>query len=246
MGKNIITYPNGMKGLSQIGKQLAIKRSRIVAGAKAKLFALEQVIAPYIKQKNILVYCGATRIMRDDADVSETDISDERQIIEVTRILGDKLKMDVCRFTSEEPIDKRGQIKTDFANGILQALIAIKCLDEGVNIPSIRTAFILASTTNPKEYIQRRGRVLRLFNPDPIKRPELKKEFAEIYDFITLPMRLDRVWMQTEEEVRRDSQLVKNELGRLKEFARLSMNPITSNTIIREIEEAYRIDTDNK
>ncbi|MFR7881409.1 MAG: helicase-related protein [Christensenellales bacterium] len=42
----------------------------------------------------------------------------------------------------------------------LQALVAIKCLDEGVNIPSIKTAFILASSTNPREYIQRRGRVL--------------------------------------------------------------------------------------
>jgi superfamily II DNA or RNA helicase len=182
--------------------------------------------------------------MRDDADVSEIDASDERQIKEVTRILGTKLNMDVRRFTSEEPIDDRRHIKDDFAQGRLQALIAIKCLDEGVNIPSIRTAFILASTTNPKEYIQRRGRVLRLFDPDPIKHPEQKKHFAEIYDFITLPMSLDRVWMLTEEEVRRDSQLVKNELGRLKEFARLAMNPIESNTAIREIEEAYRLDTE--
>lgn len=45
---------------------------------------------------------------------------------------------------------------------MLQVLVAIKCLDEGFNIPEIRTAFIIASTTNPKEYIQRRGRVLRL------------------------------------------------------------------------------------
>ncbi|MCC8068352.1 MAG: hypothetical protein LIO71_01100 [Ruminococcus sp.] len=55
-------------------------------------------------------------------------------------------------------------MKDQFAEGkILQALITIKCLDEGVNIPSIKTAFILTSTTNPKEYIQRRGRVLRLY-----------------------------------------------------------------------------------
>ena len=49
------------------------------------------------------------------------------------------------------------------------------------NIPSIKTAFILASSTNPKEYIQRRGRVLRTF---PGKR------HADIYDFITLPVPL--------------------------------------------------------
>lgn len=242
MGKCIITYPNGSTGLNNVGKMLAIKRSRVVAGAKAKLFALEKIMQPYKKAKNILVYCGATRVLREDSDVSETDVSDERQIYEATRILGGKLNMDVHRFTSEEPIDKRNELKESFAKGNLQALIAIKCLDEGVNIPSIKTAFILASTTNPKEYIQRRGRVLRLYNPDPVNHPELKKEFAEIYDFITLPMSLDKVWMLTEEEVKQDSQLVKNELSRMKEFARLSRNPISSNKTISEIEEAYRVD----
>lgn len=79
-------------------------------------------------------------------------------------------------------IEKRELIKSEFSSGEnLQALIAIKCLDEGVNIPSIKTAFILASTTNPKEYIQRRGRVLRLAKG---------KDFAEIYDFLTLPAAL--------------------------------------------------------
>lgn len=87
--------------------------------------------------------------------------------------------MKVSQFTSNESVEERAVLKREFAKGdTLQALIAIKCLDEGVNIPSIKTAFILASTTNPKEYIQRRGRVLRLSEG---------KEYAEIYDFITLP-----------------------------------------------------------
>ena len=72
---------------------------------------------------------------------------------------------------------------------VLQALVAIKCLDEGVNIPNIHTAFILASSTNPKEYIQRRGRVLR-------KAPG--KDYAVIYDFVTLPFPIDEIEMQSE------------------------------------------------
>ena len=72
--------------------------------------------------------------------------------------------MRITKFTSEESAEERERIKADFAEGKhLQALVAIRCLDEGVNIPSIRTAFILASSTNPKEYIQRRGRVLRKY-----------------------------------------------------------------------------------
>lgn len=77
--------------------------------------------------------------------------------------LGNELKMKVTHFTSSESAAEREVIKRRFADADpYQAIVAIKCLDEGVNIPSIKTAFILASTTNPKEYIQRRGRVLRL------------------------------------------------------------------------------------
>lgn len=114
----------------------------------------------------------------------------------------------------------------------MQALVAIKCLDEGVDIPDIRTAFILASTTNPKEYIQRRGRVLRLAEG---------KQYSEIYDFVTLPRELDDVLSLTEQQIKREISLVKNELRRMIEFSRLSLNEIDSYDLIREISEAYNI-----
>ena len=80
----------------------------------------------------------------------------------------------------------------------MQALVAIRCLDEGVNIPSIETAFIMASSTNPKEYVQRRGRVLRKF-------PGKKR--AVIYDFVTLPIPLDDVAGYPEDIVRSSKSL---------------------------------------
>ena len=106
-----------------------------------------------------------------------------------------------------------------------------------INIPGIRTAFILASTTNPKEYIQRRGRVLR-------KAPN--KAYAEIYDFITLPRPLDSVSALTEDQAKRDLSLVKNELARVKEFGRLSMNPMDAESLIWEIQDAYNITSDEQ
>ena len=73
-------------------------------------------------------------------------------------MLHNEYDMKVSQFTSREKNSERERLKKEFADGKnLQALIAIRCLDEGVNIPQIKTAFILASTTNPKEYIQRRG-----------------------------------------------------------------------------------------
>jgi len=139
--------------------------------------------------------------------------------------------MKVSQFTSNEDIEERVILKNEFSKGDnLQALIAIKCLDEGVNIPKIKVAFILASTTNPKEYIQRRGRVLRLAEG---------KDYAEIYDFITLPRKLEKVPSLTEERMKRELTLVKNELSRAKEFARLAMNGSQANIIIDDIIEAY-------
>ena len=231
IAKYLIKGKNGKFKLSERGKKIALKRARLVAGAINKIEALEEVITPYKVDKHILVYCGATKVLDPDKESTEVDDDDLRQIDIVTDLLGNKMKMKVSQFTSNESVEERAILKKEFAAGdTLQALIAIKCLDEGVNIPSIRTAFILASTTNPKEYIQRRGRVLRLADG---------KDYAEIYDFITLPRPLNEVSSITEEEMKRELTLVKNELCRAEEFARIAMNCVSCSSVLDDIREAY-------
>ena len=232
MSKCIIKDKNGRYKLNKRGEILALQRARLVAGASEKLSALREEIVPYVKDNNLLIYCGATKVLDEAADRTYSDSEDIRQIEAVTNILGNEFNMEVARFTSEENVEVRATIKEQFLKGKLQAIVAIKCLDEGVNIPGIRTAFILASTTNPKEYIQRRGRVLR-------KAPN--KPYAEIYDFVTLPRPLDEVSSLTIEQAQRDLSLVKNELARIKEFGRLSMNSMVANDLVWDIEEAYHI-----
>ena len=221
--------------LDTIGEQLAYKRARLIAGVSGKLEKLREVITPYKDKHFILVYCGATNVENENK-VNYDDPDEIKQITSVTKLLGEELCMDVAKFTAEEDMEQREAIKNHFKHGDdLQAIVAIKCLDEGVNIPGIRTAFILASTTNPKEYIQRRGRVLRLS-------PETGKEFAEIYDFVTLPRPLDEIYGLSEAELSMDLALVRNELMRMIEFSRLSMDAITSRKLIWNIEAAYNID----
>ena len=145
-------------------------------------------------------------------------------------MLREEYGMRVQKFTSEESTEEREEIIRQYKNQEIQALVAIKCLDEGMNIPSIKTAFILASSTNPKEYIQRRGRVLRKFEG---------KLYAEIYDFITIPRPLDEADSVPFEFNRVDRRLVEREFTRLKDFSSLSSNPSRSFEIIKEIEEAY-------
>lgn len=233
IGKCMMKGKNGKMKLSSRGERLALQRSRIVAGARNKVTMLEEVIQPYIHDKHILVYCGATKGLEQNQDRSDVDSEDIRQIDMVTDLLGNKLGMDVSQFTSKESVEEREVLKREFSAGdTLKVLIAIKCLDEGVNIPKIKTAFILASTTNPKEYIQRRGRVLRLAEG---------KEYAEIYDFITLPYGIEEVTSLTTAQVKRNSTLVKNELRRAEEFSRIAVNMVESASLIDEIKDAYGI-----
>ena len=226
---------HGKLNITERGKKLLLQRARIVAGAKAKLDALRELMVKYKDETHMLVYCGATRIQTFDEDVSEVDEEGERQIVAVSKILGNEFGMKVTHFTSSESADKREIIKQRFSTADpYQAIVAIKCLDEGVNIPSIKTAFILASTTNPKEYIQRRGRVLRLAKDKP---------YAVIYDFVTLAGTIDEV-DQYSSDYNCKKALARKELLRIKEFGKLALNSRDSDELIKDIECAYSITTD--
>jgi superfamily II DNA or RNA helicase len=235
ISKCIIIDKYGKSKLTEKGKYLALERARLIAGARGKIDKLKELIKDYLYRKHILIYCGATKSLKENEDYTSVDDVEIRQIDEVTDILGNSLGMKVSQFTSKESIEERERLKKEFDKGEnLQALIAIKCLDEGVNIPNIQVAFILASTTNPKEYIQRRGRVLRLSS---------NKEYAEIFDFVVLPRDLKEVTYLTQEQLKRDQTLVKKELARAEEFSRLSMNLGASESIIDEIKATYRLDS---
>ena len=220
--------------LSEYAKQLLIKRSRVIAGARSKLSELKKQMETYKDDKHILVYCGATTIK--DADAEDMDFG-ARQIDLVTNLLGNEMGMRVGRFTSQESAQERAHIRTAFADGeMLQALVAIKCLDEGVNIPSIKTAFILASSTNPKEYIQRRGRVLRKFPG---------KDYAVIFDFITLPFPVDTLSFQRDEVINSTKGLVKREIIRMLDFAEIAENPSETYDLIYDLKHGFGITEDD-
>ena len=223
---------NGNYKITEHGKTLMLARSRIVAGARSKLVKLREIMENYKTDTHMLVYCGATKVHDFSTDSSEPDEEGERQIVLVSKILGNELNMKVRHFTSSESAEEREIIKEKFAAADpYQAIVAIKCLDEGVNIPSIRTAFILASTTNPKEYIQRRGRVLRLAKNKP---------FAVIYDFVTLI----RPLKETDEyssDYKFERSLAKREAVRIKEFGEIALNSREAYSLLNDMEDILGI-----
>jgi superfamily II DNA or RNA helicase len=106
--------------------------------------------------------------------------------------------------------DKTKQIIRSFQEGTLHVLTAKRVLDEGVNIPQIEKAFILASTTVERQWVQRRGRLLRTCR-------EVGKTHSEIHDFIALPPEMDNI----DDEAHT---LIRSELLRVQEFASLALN----------------------
>lgn len=217
------------KHIPDAAKPFLLKRAKLIAGAENKLVALKKAIEPYKDKKHLLVYCGATTL-----DSQYADSDSLKQIQVVCKMLGNGLNMKVAKFTAEEDMKQRQNIKNLFSKGdMLQVLVAIKCLDEGFNIPEIRTAFIIASTTNPKEYIQRRGRVLRLAKG---------KEYAEIYDFITLPRPLEETYNLTASEQKYEQGLIKREFERMKEFNRMAINSVENNkNLIWKLIDSYKL-----
>lgn len=221
-----ILKEDGKIKLTERAKIYLIKRARLVAGAKMKLSKLRELFQNKKESNYNLIYCGSTYVENEEYD------DEIRQIEAVTRILGNEMDMRIAKFTAEETMEERENIIRDFNDGkTLQGIVAIKCLDEGVNIPSIKNVYILASSTNPREFIQRRGRVLRKYKG---------KNFAYIYDFITLPRDLNKVSLVGNDVLKFDYSLIKKELIRSKEFASLALNKYESLKILEQIEEMYK------
>lgn len=211
--------------LDDIGKMILLKRARLIASASNKIRFLVKEISKYKNDDGILIYCGATNMLNDEIDKAEI-----RQIDLISRTIYKNFRMVSSQFTANEDRETREKIINMFVEKKVQAVVAIKCLDEGVNIPSIKTAFILASSTNPKEHIQRRGRVLRLSE---------NKTYADIYDFIVLPREVNHAISLAEDEKKIDYGLVKRELKRLNEFSKLAINSSSGFKVVQEILNVY-------
>ena len=192
--------------------QLLIHRSRVIKGAKNKLIKFRNILNnDGFDLKHCLIYCADTTQLDDAASILY-----EHGII-------------FHRFTAEEKPEIRELLLNEFASGVKDVLLAIKCLDEGVDVPSTKTAIILASSHNPIEFIQRRGRILR---------PHADKEVAVIHDLIVLPRYLPK---DSTPIISFEKTIIKNELERLKEFSRSAINPEHSEKIIQELTVKYQL-----
>ena len=170
-------------------------RLRVISMAEAKQSNIDSIIANIKENEHFVVYCGDGRLF--DCDAGE----ELRHIVAVKKILSQH-GYKASQFTATENMAMRIDLVDAFNKGEISALAAIRCLDEGINIPSIKSALILSSNDDYREFVQRRGRILRTYG---------NKEYANIYDVIVLPSTDMQGW-------------AKIEFRRFLEYARLALN----------------------
>ena len=195
----------------QILKMLLIRRAELLNRAENKLDVLSELVDQQEEITQTLFYCAPG------------------QIDDVLHLLGWTKGLLVHQFTAEEDPNERQQLLSDFANQNLQALVAMKCLDEGVDVPSTRTAYFLASSSNPREFIQRRGRILR-------RSPG--KEYSVIHDLIAVP---PTVWSASRDDKTFETErsIIRRELTRFKEFAEPAINKYKAMEEIWDVARRY-------
>lgn len=184
-------------------QRLQEERAAILKKAHDKFSVLRRVLESIEDYSGTLIYC-----------------SDRDQMNQVIDIIPD-FGITYRTFTGDEGtsprmeyngLSERDWILESFEANEIQALIAMKCLDEGVDIPSARVGIIMASTTNPREFIQRRGRLLRRHNG---------KDKAHIYDMIVAPLFADAKDAEVLKTARR---IFQKEMERVEEFAKDALN----------------------
>lgn len=199
--------------------ELISNRHEIVDNASNKYGSLKNILDNIPNIQHTLVYCSP------------------RQIESVQKILNEKAIIQ-HKFTMKEGVNKRKEysglsqreyLLKNFDEGVYQALVAIKCLDEGVDIPSAKIAVMMSSTRNPIQYVQRRGRILR-------RAPG--KEKAIIYDLIVIP----QPDLEDYEYKKVERELIQKEIDRYREFAATAINHEDCLNVITELEKKLGVD----
>lgn len=209
-------YYNLLKNISeQHGKidiNLYRERSDLIRKSKVYLPALNDILNEIEfnneKMRHILTFCPPGR----------EDTTQDLRLIEEVKAIYEKREIFCSSITAETKQNDRPKILEKFDNGFFKVLLAIGCLDEGFDLPSTRRAIMLYSIDRERQFVQRRGRVLRKAKG---------KDFAIIHDIIILPHNADLDPSEAE-------RLLEKEMRRYRTFAKLSSNSSEASSIVEE------------
>ncbi len=219
--------------IKSVFEKLLLKRKRIINKAKGKDEALSEVIAKLIEKSEKIEYCFTYVPPGEWKGSSISDDQDSVRIVRQMQSTFDQKLPGIRTHVYLGETKNRKQVLESFEKGEINVLLAINCLDEGVNVPRTAIGIFTSSTGNPRQYIQRRGRLLR-------NHPE--KNRAIIFDMIVIPQVFEE--FKKNEFFRIQKNLVKNELMRVGYFAKLSENFYDTKETLDELCNFYKLDLD--
>lgn len=216
---------------STLVDMLLLARKRIIHKATNKIDAFKDILRDEFRQKGNLKYTLVYVPEGLEPDYSQTDVDTETEedislINEYTKAVSatDESLM-VKQYTASSK--NRGEILKSYEEGKVHVLTSMKCLDEGVDVPRSELAIFCSSTGNPRQFIQRRGRVLRLHKD---------KVHAVIHDLVVVP----KISVE-ESNYDMERNLVKKELERVVDFSNLAMNKMNTYESLREVLNYYNL-----
>jgi len=194
-------------------EKLLLERARLIWRAENKLVALLQLVSRLKAAAaasgealcHTLVYCAP---------------GEHSVVLRQLSALG----LRCHEFVHYVSLRDRVKVLDAFSAGDIEVLVAVKCLDEGVDVPSTRTAIFMASTTNPREFVQRRGRVLRRYPG---------KNVATLFDLVVVPPLPAADWPDSGRSV------LRREMPRVAEFCATARNEYAARGAMRGIVDAY-------
>lgn len=195
-------------------------RLKTISMAEEKIKNISKIFSGIEDKDHTIIYCSDGKINTEQEEI--------RHLEHVLGLINNSIlslgpSIKASKFTATEDINTRLQLIDNFNKGKINYLVAIRCLDEGINIPSIKSALILSSNDNYREFVQRRGRILRLYtDPDTYE----EKQKSDIYDVIVLPSTGNKSFVEIE-------------LRRFYEYSRLAINGDSLSKQLNELLDKY-------
>jgi superfamily II DNA or RNA helicase len=203
----------------EISMSAASGMARVLGSAENKFKAFKRHIKSNGLLGRTIVFCGdgSTELDNDTNELNDNELKDKEIAYEILR----NESIRTSFFTCNENSKRRKEILEDFSNSDIKCLISIRVLDEGIDVPEVENAFLLASSRNRRQFVQRRGRILR---------KSQNKDYANLYDFICLPPLGEK-----------SSSIVERELERIIEMTADCSNIHENISFIKTLSSSYDI-----